>query len=196
MNRYRYGMYDDGPDPLAEPYDAARAVDELGDRVLDGSSTREALRELMARGTDGLRGLDDLQRKVQQRRKSLERSGRMDGMLERARELLDQAVEAERQALFPDPSDDARFREAQLDALPNQTALLHLAHEVVEAADPVGPALHQVAQGVAHPGPVEDTLAELVDRAARVVRRRQRIGPVVVRAVAVAVHTCPPRLAS
>jgi len=122
MNRYRYGMYDDGPDPLAEPYDAARAVDELGDRVLDGSSTRDALRELMARGTDGLRGLDDLQRKVQQRRKSLERSGRMDGMLERARELLDQAVEAERQALFPDPSDDARFREAQLDSLPSQTA--------------------------------------------------------------------------
>ena len=122
MNRYRYGVYDDGPDPLAEPYDAARAVDELGDRVLDGSTARDALRELMARGTDGLRGLDDLQRKVQQRRKSLERSGRMDGMLERARELLDEAVEAERQALFPDPSDDARFREAQLDALPSQTA--------------------------------------------------------------------------
>jgi len=46
----------------------------------------------------------------------------MDGMLERARDLLDQAVEQERAALFPDPSDDARFREAQLDALPPQTA--------------------------------------------------------------------------
>ena len=43
-------------------------------------------------------------------------------MLEQARELLDQALEAEKQALFPDPSDDARFREAQLDALPPQTA--------------------------------------------------------------------------
>jgi len=122
MNQYRYGAYDDGPDPLAPPYDAGRAVDELGERVLDGSGVRDALRDLMARGADGVRGLDDLLRKVQQRRRSLERSGRMDGMLERARELLDRAVDAEKEALFPDPSDDARFREAQLDALPNQTA--------------------------------------------------------------------------
>jgi uncharacterized protein with von Willebrand factor type A (vWA) domain len=122
MSGYRYRTYEDGPDPLAPPYDAGRAVDELGDRVLDGSGVRDALRDLLDRGADGLRGLDDLRRRVNQRRRSLERSGRMDGMLERARELLDRAVEAERQALFPDPSDDARFREAQLDALPSQTA--------------------------------------------------------------------------
>ncbi|MFN8158556.1 MAG: hypothetical protein U0R68_14155 [Candidatus Nanopelagicales bacterium] len=122
MTEYRYHAYEDGPDPLAPPYDAGRAVDELGERVLDGSGVRDALRDLLERGTDGLHGLQDLMRQVQQRRRSLERSGRMDGMLERARDLLDRAVEAERQALFPDPSDDARFREAQLDALPNQTA--------------------------------------------------------------------------
>jgi uncharacterized protein with von Willebrand factor type A (vWA) domain len=122
MNQYRYGSYADGPDPLAPPYDAGRAVDELGERVLDGSGVRDALRDLMQRGADGVRGLDDLMRKVSQRRRSLERSGRMDGMLERARELLDRAVNAEKEALFPDPSDDARFREAQLDTLPSQTA--------------------------------------------------------------------------
>ena len=122
MTEYRYHAYQDGPDPLAPPYDAGRAVDELGERVLDGSGVRDALRDLLERGTDGLRGLQDLLRQAQQRRRSLERSGRMDGMLERARELLDRAVEAERQALFPDPSDDSRFREAQLDALPHQTA--------------------------------------------------------------------------
>ena len=122
MNQFRYHAYQEGPDPLAPPYDAGRAVDELGERVLDGSGVRDALRDLMQRGADGVRGLDDLLRKVQQRRRSLERSGRMDGMLERARELLDRAVDAEKQALFPDPSDDARFREAQLDALPGQTA--------------------------------------------------------------------------
>jgi uncharacterized protein with von Willebrand factor type A (vWA) domain len=122
MSGYRYGAYDDGPDPLAPPYDAGRAVDELGERVLDGAGVRDAVRDLMQRGADGLRGLDDLLRRVQQRRRSLERSGRMDGMLEQARELLDRALEAEKQALFPDPSDDARFREAQLDALPSQTA--------------------------------------------------------------------------
>ncbi|MFN8167511.1 MAG: hypothetical protein U0S36_01860 [Candidatus Nanopelagicales bacterium] len=122
MSGYRYGAYDDGPDPLAPPYDAGRAVDELGERVLDGAGVRDAVRDLMQRGADGLRGLDDLLRRVQQRRRSLERSGRMDGTLERARELLDQALDAEKQALFPDPSDDARFREAQLDALPPQTS--------------------------------------------------------------------------
>lgn len=119
---YRYGAYDEGPDPLAAPYDAGRAVDELGERVLDGSGVRDAIRDLMARGADGLRGLDDLLRRVQQRRRSLERSGRMDGTLEKARELLDRAIDAEQQALFPDPSDDARFREAQLDNLPPQTS--------------------------------------------------------------------------
>jgi len=122
VSQYRYGAYADGPDPLAPPYDAGRAVDELGERVLDGAGVRDALRDLMQNGADGVRGLDDLMRKVQQRRRSLERSGRMDGMLERARDLLDRAVDAEKEALFPDPSDDARFREAQLDALPNQTA--------------------------------------------------------------------------
>jgi uncharacterized protein with von Willebrand factor type A (vWA) domain len=122
VSGYRYGAFDDGPDPLAPPYDAGRAVDELGERVLDGAGVRDALRDLMQRGADGLRGLDDLMRRVQQRRRSLERSGRMDGMLERARELLDRALEQEKQALFPDPSDDARFREAQLDSLPPQTS--------------------------------------------------------------------------
>jgi len=122
MSRYRYGAYDDGPDPLAPPYDAGRAVDELGDRVLDGLGVRDAVRDLLQRGADGVRGLDDLMRQVQQRRRSLERSGRMDGMLERAEEMLEQALEQERSALFPDPSDDARFREAQLDNLPSSTS--------------------------------------------------------------------------
>ena len=122
MTGYRYGAYDDGPDPLAEPYDAGRAVDELGERILSGQGVRDALRDLMQRGADGLRGLDDLMRRAQQRRRSLERSGRMDGVLEQARELLDRAVGAEQRELFPDPSDDARFREAQLDNLPRDTS--------------------------------------------------------------------------
>ncbi|OMQ15305.1 hypothetical protein A7K94_0210450, partial [Modestobacter sp. VKM Ac-2676] len=49
-------------------------------------------------------------------------AGRMDGTLEQVRELLDQAVEAERQALFPDPDDAARLAEAELDTLPPDTA--------------------------------------------------------------------------
>jgi uncharacterized protein with von Willebrand factor type A (vWA) domain len=122
MSFQRYGAYDGGPDPLAPPFDTAGAVDELGERVLSGQGVREALRDLLDQGTQGRRGLGELDREVRNRLRDLRRRGQLDGTLERARELLDQAVEAERSALFPDPSDDARFAEAQLDALPSDTA--------------------------------------------------------------------------
>ncbi|MFZ0322702.1 MAG: hypothetical protein WAN48_01055 [Actinomycetes bacterium] len=119
----RYGAYADGPDPLAPPYDIARAVDSIGDRVLDGEGTADALRELLREGPpDGSGGLQELLRQVRQRQRELRESGRLDGTLEQVRDLLDSAVEAEQAALFPDPDDDARFREAQLDALPTDTA--------------------------------------------------------------------------
>jgi uncharacterized protein with von Willebrand factor type A (vWA) domain len=122
MSQYAYGGYHDGPDPLAPPFDVAGALDELGDAVLDGADPRSALRDLLRRGSDGRRGLDDLLRRARERRRSLEKSGRLDGTLDQVRELLDEALEAEKNALFPDPSDDARFRETQLDALPDDTA--------------------------------------------------------------------------
>src|SRR3712207_7989612 len=46
----------------------------------------------------------------------------MDGTMQEVRELLDRAVEAERRELFPDPDDMARLKEAELDALPEDTA--------------------------------------------------------------------------
>ena len=122
MTRYRYGGYHEGPDPLAAPFDVASALDEIGDRVLDGADPREALRDLLRRGSEGRRGLDDLLRKARQRRRDLQVSGNLDGTLQEVRELLDQAVELERNALFPDPSDNARMREAELNALPEDTA--------------------------------------------------------------------------
>jgi uncharacterized protein with von Willebrand factor type A (vWA) domain len=121
MSRYAYGGYHGGPDPLAPPFDVAAAVDAVGDAVLDGADPRTALRDLLRRGQDG-RGLDALLQRTRQRRRALERSGRLDGTLDEVRRLLDEAVEAERSELFPDPSDDARFREATLDALPSDTA--------------------------------------------------------------------------
>ena len=122
MKRYRYGAFHGGPDPLAEPVDAAGAVDALADRILDGSSVRDALRDLLQRGADGMRGLDDLRRRIQQRRRELQKSGRLDGLLEKVREKLDEALDSEKSALFPDPSDDARFRESMLDMLPDDTS--------------------------------------------------------------------------
>ena len=112
MSNYRYGAYDDGPDPLAPPYDVREALDEMGERILAGDNPRDALRDLLRRGWQDRRGLDDLMRRVRERQRELRNAGRLDGMLDQARELLDEALEAERGALFPDPSDDARLREA------------------------------------------------------------------------------------
>ena len=119
---YRYGRWHGGPDPLAPPYDLGNAVDEIGDSVLAGSGVREALRELLRRGTEGRRGLDDLRRSVRDRLRKARAAGRMDGTLEEVRELLDRALTAERRELFPDPDDGARLAEAELDALPEETA--------------------------------------------------------------------------
>ena len=119
---YRYGRWHGGPDPLAPPYDLGDAVDEIGDSVLGGSGVREALRELMRRGMQGRRGLDELRRSVRDRLRQARNAGRMDGTLQEVRELLDKALTAERRELFPDPDDGARLAEAELDALPEDTA--------------------------------------------------------------------------
>jgi len=125
MSGYRYGEYRDGQDPLAPPYDVRAALDEMGDAILAGASPLDALRDLLRRGLPGApgrRGLDELLRQVRERRRELRERGRLDGTLERARALLDKAIGLERAELFPDPSDDARMREAELDALPSDTA--------------------------------------------------------------------------
>lgn len=121
---YRYGSWHGGPDPLAPPYDVRRALDRLGDEVLDGSTPRDALRRLLRRGMDddGPRGLDEMMRQLRRQRREMRQRGRLDGTLEEVRRLVDTAVGQERSALFPDPSDDARFREASLDALPSDPA--------------------------------------------------------------------------
>ncbi|MCW2599521.1 MAG: von Willebrand factor type [Frankiales bacterium] len=119
---FQYGAWAGGRDPLEPPFDVAQAVDEIGERVLNGDSPRQALRDLLRRGTDGLRGLDDVRRKVAKRQREARRKGQLDGTLQEVRELLDKAVELEKQALFPDPSDAARMAEMELDTLPSDTA--------------------------------------------------------------------------
>jgi uncharacterized protein with von Willebrand factor type A (vWA) domain len=122
VSGYRYGPYRDGPDPLEPPYDVRGALDELGESVLEGSDPASALRDLLRKGMSGHRGLSDLLRRVRERQRELRGSGRLDGILEQARALLDTAIGQERAELFPDPHDEARLREAELDALPSDTA--------------------------------------------------------------------------
>jgi uncharacterized protein with von Willebrand factor type A (vWA) domain len=119
---YRYGPYAGGPDPLEPPYDVRGAVDALGDSVLDGTDPAAALRDLLRRGMSGHRGLDDLLRRVRERQREVRSRGRLDGILDQVRTLLDTAIGQERAELFPDPDDSARIREDELDALPSDTA--------------------------------------------------------------------------
>lgn len=119
---YRYGAWRGGSDPLAPPYDVRTAVDALGERVLAGDSLREALRDLLRRGPDGARGLDDLLAKARRMRREAGRRGNLDGAVTRARALLDQALAAEREALAGRDDDDSRFAAARLDALPSSAA--------------------------------------------------------------------------
>ncbi|WP_406037622.1 VWA domain-containing protein [Micromonospora sp. NBC_00898] len=121
-NRFRYGQWRGGPDPLAPPYDVREAVDAVGAEVLNGGSLREALRDLLRRGPQGRGGLDDLAARARRLRRDALRRGDLDGAVTRARALLDQALAAERDELRGRDGDDARFAEAVLDNLPSSTA--------------------------------------------------------------------------
>ncbi|MEU5722632.1 VWA domain-containing protein [Micromonospora sp. NPDC047738] len=121
-NRFRYGQWRGGPDPLAPPYDVRAAVDAVGAEVLGGGSLREALRDLLRHGPQGRGGLDELAARARRLRREALRRGDLDGAVTRARALLDQALAAEREELRGRDGDDARFAEAVLDNLPRSTA--------------------------------------------------------------------------
>ncbi|SDO82163.1 Uncharacterized protein, contains von Willebrand factor type A (vWA) domain [Nakamurella panacisegetis] len=118
---YEYSGYVDGPDPLAPPVDLRAAMDRIGKDVMEGSSPRQALRELMRQGLPDRRGLDDLARRIWQKRRDLQRDNRLDGTLQAVRELLAKALDQEREVLGRQQTDDARFKEMELDTLPGDT---------------------------------------------------------------------------
>ncbi|KHL17044.1 uncharacterized protein with von Willebrand factor type A (vWA) domain [Mumia flava] len=117
----RYGRYHGG-DPLAPPVDVAEALDAIGEEVMAGYSPESALREVLRRGTNGQQGLDDLARRVAQRRRDLLRRHDLDGTMQEVRELLDRAVLAERSQLARDLDDEVEFAEMRLENLPSSTA--------------------------------------------------------------------------
>jgi uncharacterized protein with von Willebrand factor type A (vWA) domain len=117
---YRYGAWHGGPDPLEAPFDVRAAVDEIGEDMLEGRSVREALRDLLRRGTGDRRGLGDLRRDIERRRRELRRRGDLSGTLDRVQQMLDQVLAAEREQLAGEEGDDARLAEMTLDELPPQ----------------------------------------------------------------------------
>jgi len=65
---YSYGAWHGGADPLAPPVDLRAALDAIGKEVMTGSSPAAALRELLRRGAGQQPGLDELSRRLWQRR--------------------------------------------------------------------------------------------------------------------------------
>jgi uncharacterized protein with von Willebrand factor type A (vWA) domain len=121
-NVFRYGAWRDGPDPLAPPYDVRAAVDEMGERVMRGDSLRDALRDLIRQGPRDAGGLDALRERARRLRREALRRGNLDGAVTRARQMLDQALAAERDTLNARDDMAARFNEAVLDNLPRSTS--------------------------------------------------------------------------
>jgi uncharacterized protein with von Willebrand factor type A (vWA) domain len=123
--RSRYTAYDGGPDPLAPPVDLADALDAIGEDVMAGYSPERAMREFLRRGGQGQRGLDDLARRIAEKRRELTQRHNLDGTLQEVRELLDHAVLSERGQLARDiamDDGDRALRELTLDNLPTSTA--------------------------------------------------------------------------
>ncbi|MCT1803820.1 VWA domain-containing protein [Kocuria carniphila] len=121
----RYGRYSGGPDPLAPPVDLAEALDAVAEDVMSGYSPEQAMREFLRRGGRNQRGLDDLARKVQQRRRDLLSKHRLDGTIQEVKELLEKALREERNQFLRDARMDPmdrQFREMQLDSLPSSPA--------------------------------------------------------------------------
>lgn len=98
----RYGAYVDGPDPLAPPVDVREALDAIGEDVMAGYSPDHALQEYLRRGGADQRGLDDLARRVAEKRRELVGNHALDGTLREVRELLDRALLEERKQLARD----------------------------------------------------------------------------------------------
>lgn len=129
MSRYR--RYDGG-DPLAPPVDIAEALDAIGQEVMAGYSPERAMREFLRRGgpstsagTESRVGLDDLARRVAERRRDLLQRHHLDGTLDQVRELLERAVLEERKQLARDAmmdDGDRAFREMRMSNLPDSPA--------------------------------------------------------------------------
>src|SRR5690606_33108741 len=120
----RYRRYDGG-DPLAPPVDIAEALDAIGQDVMAGYSPEGAMREFLRRGGQDQAGLDDLARRVAERRRDLLQRHNLDGTLAEVRELLEQAVLEERKQLARDAmmdDGDRAFRELRLENLPDSPA--------------------------------------------------------------------------
>lgn len=121
---HRFRRYDGG-DPLAPPVDLSRALDAIGENVMGGASPERAMQEYLRRGSRDQIGLDDLARRVSERRRELLQRNNLDGTLQEVQKLLERAVLEEKKQLARDVAMDdldRSFREMRLENLPASTS--------------------------------------------------------------------------
>ena len=115
----RYSRWDDTQDPFGPELSAGELLEELSDDALSGLGIEGALSRLLRRGVRGsFDGLDALRARLRERRAREQANLDLAGPLEELRERLDDIVDRERSTLSFRAEDDARMREAFLDALP------------------------------------------------------------------------------
>jgi uncharacterized protein with von Willebrand factor type A (vWA) domain len=115
----RYSRWDGTQDPFGPDLAAGDLLEEMSDDLLSGAGAQAALQRLTRRGMRGrFGGLDALRARLRQQREREEQALNLAGPLEEIREELEEIVERERTKLSFEPNEDARQREAFLDALP------------------------------------------------------------------------------
>jgi uncharacterized protein with von Willebrand factor type A (vWA) domain len=115
----RYSRWDDTQDPFGPELSAGELLEELSDDALSGLGIDGALSRLLRRGMRGsFDGLDALRSRLRERRAREQENLDLAGPLEELRDRLDDIVDRERSTLSFRGEDDARMREAFLDALP------------------------------------------------------------------------------
>jgi uncharacterized protein with von Willebrand factor type A (vWA) domain len=115
----RYSRWDDTQDPFGPDLSAGELLEEISDDVLSGLGAEGALSRLLRRGIQGsFNGLDALRARLRARRAREQENLDLAGPLDELRERLDDIVDRERSTLSFRAEDDARMREAFLDALP------------------------------------------------------------------------------
>ena len=115
----RYSRWDDTQDPFGPELSAGQLLEELSDDALSGLGIEGALSRLLRRGMRGsFDGLDALRARLRERRAREQANLDLAGPLEELRDRLDDIVDRERSTLSFSAEDDARMREAFLDALP------------------------------------------------------------------------------
>lgn len=117
--RIRYSRWDGSQDPFGPDLSAGDLLDELSEDILSGAGVQAAISRLVRRGMRGrFSGLDALRARLREARRREEEQLDLRGPLEELRRELEGILERERSALSLRPDEDARAREAFLDALP------------------------------------------------------------------------------